>query len=155
MNEKLAFLCSSQEIICKLTSLKCGANEVILVKDIDLVMPYLLKIIFGWNIFLKRKITEIKRMQVLAYDVVLNLVTQWGSCLYKFVLQMNHTYRFCAKVVYHGKEVTLSFLTRGSALWKLRTSFIKKERKKADWEPNVEGKAWFTCRVEIPGYEWE
>lgn len=55
-------------------------------------------------------------MQVLAYDVVLNLVTQWGSCLYKFVLQMNHTYRFCAKVVYHGKEVTLSFLTRGSAL---------------------------------------
>lgn len=110
---------------------------------------------FGWNIFLKRKITEIKRMQVLAYDVVLNLVTQWGSCLYKFVLQMNHTYRFCAKVVYHGKEVTLSFLTRGSALWKLRTSFIKKERKKADWEHNVEGKAWFTCRVEIPGYEWE
>lgn len=145
MNEKLAFLCSSQEIICKLTSLKCGANEVILVQDIDLVMPYLLKNHFGWNIFLKRKITEIKCMHVWAYDVVLNLVTQWGSCLYKFVLQMNHTYRFCAKVVYHGKEVTLSFLTRGSALWKLRTSFIKKERKKADWEPNVEGKAWFTC----------
>lgn len=155
MNEKLAFLCSSQEIICKLTSLKCGANEVILVQDIDLVMPYLSKIILVEIFFLKRKITEIKCMQVLAYDVVLNLVTQWGSCLYKFVLQMNHTYRFCAKVVYHGKEVTLSFLTRGSALWKLRTSFIKKERKKADWEPNVEGKAWFTCRVEIPGYEWE
>lgn len=87
-----------------------------MVKDIDLVMPYLLKIILVEIFFLKRKITEIKRMQVLAYDVVLNLVTQWGSCLYKFVLQMNHTYRFCAKVVYHGKEVTLSFLTRGSAL---------------------------------------
>lgn len=86
---------------------------------------------FGWNIFLKRKITEIKRMQVLAYDVVLNLVTQWGSCLYKFVLQMNHTYRFCAKVVYHGKEVTFKFSHQGFGFVKTENFIHKKGAKKS------------------------